>query len=46
MNTTLSLMLGGIVAACPDCGDEQVLVEVGDAEYCCAACDAAVTAAS
>lgn len=42
MDPAMSLMLGGIVAACPDCGDEQILVEVGDTEYCCAGCDAAV----
>ena len=34
--------IGSTLAACPDCGDERVLVEVTASEYCCTACDAAV----
>lgn len=42
MDPAKSLMLGGIVAQCPDCGSEQILVEVAPTDYCCAGCDAAV----
>jgi len=40
------LMLTGVSAYCPDCGDERILVEVVSedrgAEFCCTTCDAAV----
>ncbi len=35
-------MLGGISAVCPDCGEERILVEVAETEFCCTSCDAAV----
>jgi len=35
-------MLSGIAAECPDCGDERILVEVAESEFCCTTCDAAV----
>lgn len=37
-----STSTGSTFAACPDCGDERVLVEVSTSEYCCTSCDAAV----
>lgn len=40
-----NLMLSGITALCPDCGDERILVAVeatAGAEFCCTSCDAAV----
>ncbi|HSV38599.1 MAG TPA: hypothetical protein VLI04_07545 [Nocardioidaceae bacterium] len=46
METSETLMLGGIAALCPDCGDERILVEVPQSgsgtEFCCTTCDAAV----
>jgi hypothetical protein len=45
MTSAERLMLTGVTALCPDCGDERILVEVGDPgaqEYCCTSCDAAV----
>jgi len=38
------LMLRGQVALCPDCGDDRVMVPVGEGELCCTTCDAAVFA--
>jgi len=42
MNSSETLMLSGIAAVCPDCGDERIFVEVAETEYCCTTCDAAV----
>jgi uncharacterized protein (DUF983 family) len=42
VNTSESMMLSGITAVCPDCGDERILVEVTETEFCCTTCDAAV----
>ena len=42
MNTSETLMLRGVTAVCPDCGDERILVEVDGSEFCCTTCDAAV----
>lgn len=44
-NTSDDLMLSGITALCPDCGDERIFVAVEvttAAEFCCTSCDAAV----
>jgi hypothetical protein len=41
MDKSERLMLDGVAAVCPDCGDERVLVEVSPLEYCCTTCDAA-----
>ncbi len=42
-----TLMLSGIVRACPDCVDERIFVPVSDCdgdgcEFCCTSCGAAV----
>ena len=47
METSERLVLGGVAAICPDCGDERILVEVAQSEsawseFCCTTCDAAV----
>jgi ribosomal protein S27E len=42
MDTAQHLMLHGVTAVCPDCGDERILLEVAEAEFCCTSCDAAV----
>jgi hypothetical protein len=47
-NTSDKLMLTGVVAFCPECGDEGLFVATEDGcavdacEYCCTRCDAAV----
>jgi uncharacterized protein (DUF983 family) len=47
-NSSELLMRTGVVALCPDCGDEGLFVPVEDAcavdgcEFCCTRCDAAV----
>lgn len=41
MNTD-RLLHNGVVAMCPDCRDERLLVPVDTFEYCCTTCDAAV----
>ena len=37
-------MLRGVVARCPDCADERIMLPVDDDgfEVCCSDCDAAV----
>jgi uncharacterized protein (DUF983 family) len=42
MNSSENLMLSGVAATCPDCGDERILVEVEELDFCCTTCDAAV----
>jgi uncharacterized protein (DUF983 family) len=42
MNTSDRLLHNGVVAMCPDCRDERLLVPVDTFEYCCTTCDAAV----
>ena len=42
MNASEALMLKGIAAVCPDCGDERILLKVAGDEFCCMACDAAI----
>ena len=42
MDKSETLMLGGVAAYCPDCGDERILLEVAETEFCCTTCDAAV----
>jgi len=44
MDKSQVLMLHSEVAMCPDCGDERVMVPIGDGELCCTTCDAAVFA--
>jgi len=44
MDRSQMLMLRGQVALCPDCGDDRVMVPVGEGELCCTTCDAAVFA--
>lgn len=41
-NKADNLMLSGTVGLCPDCGDERLLVAMGETEFCCTGCDGAV----
>ncbi len=42
MDPAQHLMLHGLAATCPDCGEEQILLPVDESDYCCTECDAAV----
>ncbi len=48
MESSETLMLNGVTALCPDCGDNRLFVPVEDGcafdgcEFCCTSCDAAV----
>lgn len=48
MDTSDTLMRTGVVAFCPDCGDEGLFVAAEEdcatdgCEFCCTRCDAAV----
>lgn len=45
MDPAQHLMLHGLAATCPDCGEERILLPVDEADhycYCCTECDAAV----